>query len=415
MVSDKNFISRCKDEDISPKQYLQYVQKLKIKNTELRMNKEDRNEANLEVKKQQELADMYEKYERLKERAGLLDFGDQVSLILKLFRSRPAVLKKYQKQFKYILVDEYQDTNFAQTQLVRLLAKPKNNICVVADDDQSIYRFRGAAISNVLDFKKTYKKSKVISLVENYRSTQGILDAAYRLIRHNDPDRLEVAEKISKKLVSANKNLGFPKEIYADTLSSEADLVAEEIKKLTQKYQYKDIAILVRANSQADPFLRSLNMKEIPHKFVGSSGLYNQPEVRLLIAFLSTLVDTDDSLQLYHLATSEIYSLLMNDAAAVSSYAKRKGRSLHQILRKLPELGLEISKEGQKIIEKIVIDLDEMRQLSRKQSVGKVLYEFLQKNKYLENLSNTQTVEAQTKIQNIAKFFDKIEEFSSVA
>src|SRR3989344_7386342 len=410
-----SFISRCKDEDISPGQYLRYVRKLRMNNSELKMNKEEKGEFKLEIKKQQELANMYEKYERLKERAGLLDFGDQVSLTLKLFRSRPAVLKKYQKQFKYILIDEYQDTNFAQTELVKLLAAPKNNICVVADDDQSIYRFRGAAISNVLDFKKTYKKSKVISLVENYRSTQGILDAAYRLIRHNDPDRLEVAEKISKKLVSANKNLGFPKEIYADTLSSEADLVAEEIKKLTQKYQYKDIAILVRANSQADPFLRSLNMKGIPHKFVGSSGLYVQPEIRVLIAFLSSLVDIEDSLQIYHLATSEIYSLSMDDAAVVSSYAKRKGRSLGQVFRKLSELGLEISKEGKKIIEKMLSDLDEMRQLSRKQPVGKVLYEFLQKSRYLENLSNTETVEAQTKVQNIAKFFEKIGEFSLVA
>src|SRR3990172_490308 len=244
-----SFISRCKDEDISSEQYQRYVQKLKRQNSRLvgrqakfKTSKEEKQEAELELKKQQELANMYERYERLKERAGLLDFGDQVYLTLKLFRSRPAVLKKYQKQFKYILIDEYQDTNFAQTELVKLLAAPKNNICVVADDDQSIYLFRGAAISNVLDFKKTYKRAKVISLVENYRSTQGILDAAYRLIRHNDPDRLEVAEKISKKLVSANKNLGFPKEIYADTLSSEADLVAAEIDRLvrTKKYNFKD-------------------------------------------------------------------------------------------------------------------------------------------------------------------------------
>lgn len=413
-----NFISRCKDEDITAEQYQSYVLKLKIQSEKLKMSKTEREEARLELKKQEELDGVYKKYETLKEKSGLLDFGDQVCLTLKLFRDRPAILKKYQQRFKYVLVDEYQDTNFAQTELVKMLAKPKNNICVVADDDQSIYRFRGAAISNVLDFKQTYKKAKVVSLVLNYRSTQGILDSAYRLIRHNDPDRLEVAEKISKRLISVSKKTSFPKEIYAETLSNEADLVAAEIDKLvkTKKYNFKDVAILVRANAQADPFLRSLNMKEIPHKFVGSSGLYTQPEIRLLIAFLHSLVDTQDSLQLYYLATSEIYPLSMDGAVAISSYAKRKGRSLHQVFRRVDDLGfeLDISTEDREIIKKIMKDLDEARFLSRKQPVGKVLYEFLRKGKYLENLSNTQTVEAQTKVQNIAKFFEKIGEFSQI-
>jgi len=169
-----------------------------------------------------------------------LDFGDQVVLTLRLFRDRPKILKEYQERFKYILVDEYQDTNWAQNELVKLLASNSKNICVVADDDQSIYRFRGAAISNVLEFKKTYPKARVVSLIENYRSTQPLLDSSYRLIKHNDPDRLEVREKISKKLLAVRKNKGRgPTELFADTLSEEADLVAKEIENLTRGFHPK--------------------------------------------------------------------------------------------------------------------------------------------------------------------------------
>lgn len=179
------FISRCKDEDISPADYKKYVMKLKnrplrnsklsvsqysralrplrgLQNTKAQMTKK---EWESEVKRQEELARVYEKYEELKAKAGLVDFGDQVVLTLRLLREKPRVLKKCREQFKYILVDEFQDTNWAQNELVKLLAKPKNNVCVVADDDQSIYRFRGAAISNVLEFKETYPKAKIVTLL----------------------------------------------------------------------------------------------------------------------------------------------------------------------------------------------------------------------------------------------------------
>src|SRR3989344_6911401 len=331
-----SFISRCKDEDITPEQYLRYVQKLKMQNAKLKMTREENEEFKVEVKKQEELANAYKKYEELKEKAGLMDFGDLVIITLRVFRERPKILREYQERFKYILVDEYQDTNWAQNELVKLLAKQSSNICVVADDDQSIYRFRGAAISNVLEFKKTYRKAKIVTLAENYRSTQPLLDSSYRLIRNNDPDRLEAREKISKKLISRRKEKGLPPvELYSETLSEEADLVAKEVHKLSRqekgkrkKYNYRDIAILIRANSQADSFLRALNMKGIPHKFVGSSGLYNQPEIKLLISYLSAVANFDDSLNLYNLASSEIYQLPIEDAIKCMDFAKRRSSTL---------------------------------------------------------------------------------------
>ncbi|MCH7589398.1 MAG: hypothetical protein IIC78_15380, partial [Chloroflexi bacterium] len=209
-----------------------------------------------------------------------------------------------------------------------------------------------------------------------------------------------------------------PREIYANTLSEQTDLVAKEIKKLVVKNSlgYKDIAILVRANLQADPFLRALNMKGVPHKFVGSFGLYKQQEIRILIAFLDSLTDLEDSLQLFTLATSEIYELPMQDALAANSFAKRKGKSLHWVFSKLGELKdeLEIGDEGVALIEKINSDLQSGRALSRKQNIGSVLFDFLKKTKYLSRLEQEGNVEAEIKVQNIARFFDKIREFSSL-
>ncbi|MBI2598777.1 UvrD-helicase domain-containing protein [Candidatus Curtissbacteria bacterium] len=372
------FFSRLKDENVSPEEFQTYVkdQRSKVK------SQEDK----IEVKKYQELAQAFESYERFKDEAGFLDFGDQVVKTIELFTKRPKILTTYQSQFKYILVDEYQDTNYAQNELVKLLASARKNICVVGDDDQSIYKFRGAAISNILEFKKTYPKAVQVVLTQNYRSTQAILDSAYKLIRHNDPDRLEVQNKIDKKLKSITGQGIPPQEIFADTISEEADAVAAEIEKLMGKqtanrkqpsavgrkqYAYKDFAILVRANSQADHFLRALNMKGIPHKFVGSSGLYQQPEVNLLISFLTAISNFEDSLNLFNLMTSEIYEIGAVDAIKLTSWAKRKNRSLFYVLTNLIAVDnrdIEISKESQAIVEKLIEDLKGSIELSKSQT-----------------------------------------------
>ena len=186
--------SRLQDEDISPQDYLTYAKKLKTEK--------------LEMKKTLELAKAYQKYDELKTKAGKMDYGDLITKTLKLFRDRPNILTGYQKQFKYILVDEFQDTNIAQNELVKLLAGKNANISAVCDDDQSIYKWRGAAVSNVLDFRKTYPKTKIVTLTKNYRSTQEILNRAYDLIQMNNPDRLEVKEEIDKRLQSKSKEKG---------------------------------------------------------------------------------------------------------------------------------------------------------------------------------------------------------------
>ncbi len=189
--------SRLQDEDVTPQDYLTYAKKL-------------RGVEKLEIKKTKELGNAYRTYEELKTKENVMDFGDLIVKTLKLFRERRNVLREYQREFRYILVDEFQDTNYAQYELIKLLASPKNdaNITVVGDDSQSIYKFRGAAVSNILSFRKDYKKAKTITLIKNYRSTQTILDSAYKLIKFNDPDTLEFQLGISKKLISVKKEKG---------------------------------------------------------------------------------------------------------------------------------------------------------------------------------------------------------------
>jgi len=406
-----SYFSRLKDEDIAPEHYYGYVKRKKEK------GKSD--EEKKELEKHAELARAYGNYQKLMLEAGNLDFGDQITLTLKLFREHPDVLKKYQEQFKYILVDEFQDTNYAQNELVKLLAGKGGNITVVGDDDQSIYRFRGAAISNILDFKEYYKSAKIITLTKNYRSTRQILDAAYKLITHNNPDRLEVRAKISKKLESET-NGNFPEHLHQDTLTSEAHRVAEIIggKIKTGKYGPSDFAILVRKNSQAIAFSQALGQAGIPFKFSGSRGLFSRPEVRLVIQFLKALTDPTDSLALYYLFTSELYEMAPQEALKLTNIAKQRHKNLEEICCNEETLwGLEISATSKEIIKKVCANLEKFRKDLKELTCGQLVYRFLKETGFLEGLilkSEKQT-EAAVRVENLAKFFSKIQEFEKLA
>ena len=269
------------------------------------------------------------------------DFGDQVSLALRLLREHPAVLAEKRQRYRYILVDEFQDTNYAQFELVKLLAgSPTANVTVVGDDDQSIYRFRGAALSNILGFRSAFPRAASVVLNDNFRSRQPILDAAYRLIQHNDPERLEAREGLDKRLVARTRfdqpapDAG-PIELLAfDTGSDEADALAERIADSLRGGRSAGAhAILVRTNRDADPILRSLNMARIPWRFSGTAGLYHQPEVRVLVSFLRAVNDPEDSVSCYDLATSEIFGLDPQAVTVALNAASRRRTSLEQSLR----------------------------------------------------------------------------------
>jgi len=417
--------SRIKDEDITAEQYLAYARKRAHPHTKkfgVGVKKAKSKEEKEEAKQELEVAQAFKKYQELMWEAGNIDFGDQIVLTLKLFREKPQVLKDYQKQFKYILVDEFQDTNYAQNELVKILAGKSGNIAVVADDDQSIYRFRGAAVSNVLEFKKNFPQAHQIVLIKNYRSTRQILDCAYKLIQHNNPDRLEVKNRIDKHL-EGQKDGPLPQFILCDNLTTETDkvasIIAEKIKK--QKYQFRDFAILVRKNEQAKPFMMALNQYGIPYKFAGASGLYSRPEIRLLISAMRALVDPTDSLSLYNLITSEVYKMPVREAVKLNAWASHYHRPLSYILQsyhQIKELDDQLSQKTIKIIEKVNQDLEKLAQDSTGKTAGQVIYQFLKNSGYLSDLvkrSHRGEVEAEVALQNIAKFFEKVKEFEHIS
>ena len=406
--------SRAKDEDTLAEEYLRYAEaQLAASNSdpELPAQRED------QAKQQLEVARCYHRYQHLLAETGRIDFGDQVALTLKLFREHPAVLGHYRERFRYILVDEFQDTNYAQYQLVKLLGGNRRNLTVVGDDDQSIYRFRGAAMSNILMFGRDHSDATRIILSENYRSTQPILDSAYRLIRHNDPERLEVHEKISKQLQARRTviDASVVKHLHFDTLSAEADGLAQWIKEEHDRgaRQYGEIAILVRGNDHADPFLRAMNMAGIPWRFSGSRGLYRRLEVRRLMAFLRTLSDPHDSAQLHYLARSPLYQVPMADLTECSRLCRRQHISLYTLFKKIDKefSTLDISPDGKTSILKLIQNIVDFQNLSRNQTVGVVLYEFFKKSGWLKELSALQSGQADVELQNIARFFDIVRRF----
>lgn len=402
--------SRLKDELISPIDYVIWATNYKLQITNRKLNSKEL----LEVEKALELANAYQRYNELMIQAGNLDYGDQLFLTYKLLKENKKVLKECQERFKYILVDEYQDTNYAQNEIVKLLASKFKNITVVGDDDQSIYRFRGASISNILDFSDTYKNVTKVVLNDNYRSTQEILDSSYKLIQNNNPDRLEVKAKINKKLKALNHGDN-PELLFCDTLSCEADTVVKKIKELKAKENYKnsDFAILVRANSQAEPFVQSLNMEGIPYIFSGASGLFSKPEIKMLIAFLRCLVYTDDNLAFYQLATSELYGVSHDSIAEFYTLAKRGNRYLASLIKSYLNKPSELNfgNKDRNLLSKTIEDIDEFSN-KKNEPVGEVLYEYLTRKKYLKKLSENPSIEDEIKIHNVAKFFDRIAQFN---
>jgi DNA helicase-2/ATP-dependent DNA helicase PcrA len=406
-------LSRCKDEDVSPEAYLAYAQRLGATAAAAA----DFEEARERAGQQLEIARTYAKYRELADREGVVDFGDQIVRALQLLRARAYVLTAYQRRFRYILVDEFQDTNHAQFQLVKLLAARHGNLAVVADDDQAVYRFRGAAVANVLGFLDAYPDARQVVLTENYRSTQEILDAAYRCIVHNNPNRLEVRSGIAKRL-TARAGAGHPPtQLVYETASQEADAVAGLVREKVEAgaWRYDDVALLVRSNDDADQFLRSLNLRGIPWTFSGNAGLYARPEIRLLIAVLRSLVHPDDSVSVHYLASSDLYGVPIVDLTRCSTWADRKHRALFDVLRQIkdvPELAEEITPAGEAAIHRLVEDLVRYMELGREMPTGQLLYQFLADSGWLDRLSRATSARDEAEAQNIRRFFDRVQSAS---
>jgi DNA helicase-2/ATP-dependent DNA helicase PcrA len=412
--------SRAKDEDISPKEYAAFAEQL-----EQRVIAAPDDAILAErARREAEIAWTYRRHQELMAREGKLDFGDLMARTLTLLREHPLILQRMQERFRYILVDEFQDTNYAQFQIVKLLAATNRNVTVVGDDDQSIFKFRGASISNILSFQEEFPDSRTVVLVENYRSASPILDAAYRLIQHNNPDRLEYREGVDKRLRPQGADGPDVESVAFHTHQEEADWVAGKIEELIEAKAcaLRDTAILVRRNSDADPFLRALNMKGIPWRFSGARGLYDREEIRLVVSFLRLLADPQDSLSLHHLAGSEIYAMSGTDLALCNAYAGRKHRSLYEVLldltrrpASLPELS-PVSPEGIAAATVLLADIDHYLRKAALEPTGRVLYQFLMERPgYGTRLVRSTSPRDHQRVGNLAAFFGVVQRFGEVA
>jgi len=412
-------ISRARDEDVAPAEYVAAAHALLAAAAG---RPEDAALAE-EAAQQTELAGLYAAYESLMRQHDRLDFGDQVSLALRLLREHPAVLEEERRRYRYILVDEFQDTNYAQFELVKLLGgSPAANVTVVGDDDQSIYRFRGAALSNILGFREAYPRASSVVLTDNFRSRQPILDTSYRLIRHNDPERLEAREGLDKRLVARSRfgpapHSG-PIELLAfDSGSDEADAIAERIAAAMRSgRRARDHAILVRTNRDAEPFLRSLNMARLPWRFSGTAGLYRQPEVRLLASFLRAVNDPEDSVSCYDLATSELFGLDARDVTAALNSAGRRRTSLESALRQAAAGGQEtpFGRRSMEVVERLLGTLDQHRSMSVERTTGELLYHFITSSGFLGRLAAEAQVSGAERLGNVSRFFEIVRRQSAL-
>jgi DNA helicase-2/ATP-dependent DNA helicase PcrA len=457
-------ISRLQDEDVSPEEYVEFAKKLPNAGV---AEKE-------EYKRINELALTYKKYTELKIANSKIDFGDLIIFTIKLFREKPNVLEKYRKRFKYILVDEFQDTNFTQNTLVNLLTlglKEENgtnrpSLTVVGDDDQAIYKFRGAAISNILQFKETYPEAKEVVLTENYRSKQEILDSAYTLIKHNNPNRLENTENIDKRLVAKgvfsddedSVNL-----VVASNEENEAKRVCDEILKLTgysdyvekdsgisqvfdekgqasfvgdgnveDKYKFSDIAILVRANAHAESFIQEFRHKGVPYKLGGSRGLYARNEIQNLIAYLRVLVDYSDEISMYRLISMPLWNLTPREYIELNMLARENKISMFEQLEELWHIKIgedDLKEENFKEIDNELLErilsaeaiaglgtllmiLDSsIKKIKDNRDIVEILYDFLMRSEYMNAFLKEENNESIFAISNINKYFELVKSY----
>ncbi|MEZ4180433.1 MAG: ATP-dependent DNA helicase [Candidatus Doudnabacteria bacterium] len=428
--------SKCKDELISPKEYLNYAESLNQKITKSKNPDEDQI---TEAQRITEIAKAYQTYQQLLLDNEYLDFADLINYCIDLFSRRPNILKQYQKQFKYILVDEFQDTNYAQYELIKLLAgnsinkktkgnsnssisaqknqkkstKPLNSLVVVGDDDQSIYKFRGASVSNILKLKEEFTKVTQITLIQNYRSSQEVLDLAYNFIQANNPDRLETKLGINKRLIAnLNETQGEVKVLEANDLSGELTMVTKkilELKKSHKEASWNDFAILIRANSAAEEMIPKLDAANIPYTFVAHRGLFKKPMISNLINYLQLLDQYHESQALYQVLNFKHFAIEPEQIAVLSHYAKKKTLSLYQALLNADQIP-DLTKSTQTQLNKI----DQLIQLHSQQKNQKTAVEMfiaiINDLGIIEELK-VDTIEAAENRELVDQFFKKIEKF----
>ena len=374
-----NVISHAKDEYISPNEFL------------------------LEAKgdfRQEKIAQAYVEYQKELKKNNALDFDDLLVKTVELFQSCPDVLEYYQNRFRYIMVDEYQDTNTVQFKFISTLARQYRNLCVVGDDDQSIYKFRGANIRNILDFEKVFPDAKVVKLEQNYRSTQNILNAANGVIANNRGRK-------EKALWTENEQ-GEP--ILFQQFQNgyeEAEYVSGEISKKVRKgeAEYQDFAVLYRTNAQSRLFEEKFLYANIPYKIVGGVNFYSRKEIKDILAYLKSIDNGKDDLAVRRIINVPKRGIGNVTLAKVQAYADSRDISFFEALEEageIPGLGKAALK-----IQPFVHLIHEMRLSLADMSMQDLIQAILDKTGYAEDLKNEDTDESEARLENIDEFINK--------
>lgn len=355
------------------------------------------------VKRKQ--AQVYREYQQALKQNNALDFDDLIMKTVELFKLDKEVLASYQDRFRYIMVDEYQDTNTAQFELIRLLALKYQNLCVVGDDDQSIYKFRGANIYNILNFEHHFPDATVIKLEQNYRSTQNILDAANALIANNQGRK----EKRLWTDNGAGDKITFEQ---LDTAAEEADFVARDIARRVRKgeYQYKNCAILYRTNAQSRLFEERFITANIPYKIFGGVNFYARKEVKDLLAYLKTIDNGQDDLAVRRIINIPKRGIGAASINKVALYAQEQEISFYDALcvaEQVPGLGKAAAK-----IRPFVLFIQSMKAKAKLLSVADLLQEVIETTGYVRELEAEGTDEAEARIENIDELISKAVDYA---
>lgn len=423
--------SRLKDENISPEEYLAYAAELENGDKELvtkkkvgtkkKITSDESDEEELESARIKELAGAYQVYNRLLLDNGFLDFGDLIIYTLRLLTTRPNILKYYRTKFRYIMVDEFQDTNWAQYELIKLLAAPKNNLVVVGDDDQAIYKFRGASISNIMQFKDDFPKAAEIILTDNYRSRQDILDYAYKFIQHNNPNRLEERLKINKRLTAQGginklQTKETPVSFYNfETAADETAFVAQKILEIYEEANksgeadWSDFAILVRANDTADAYVKELNRYRIPNQFMSWRGLYYKPLILDILAYLRLLDNYHESSALFRVLNMEIFRVSHLDMITINKTAARKVWSLYEALKNIKSIK-DLSVETYSNVAKLLDLINKHSALVAKEKPTRLFISFAYDSGLLAGLDPDKDLESYSYLNQFYQKIKRLEE-----
>jgi DNA helicase-2/ATP-dependent DNA helicase PcrA len=393
--SIKSAISRLKDEGISAEEFASRVSKLK--NT----NEGEENES------MPDLSEIYLKYSAICDAKNSLDFGDLLLKLQHLLKNRKTIRKELQNRYKYILVDEYQDTNSIQMQIILELLNKDKNIMVVGDDDQAIYRFRGASVQNILSFRSSFADSKLVVLKDNYRSGQAILDAGYDLIQFNNPERLEVSESIDKKLTSHK----YPEakvsiSEYGNKLGESEGLVDKISELIESGVETKEIAILLRKNNQIKSYILELQKQKIPYHVHQDVDLFDQKSVKMMVVLSKSIADPSDSSALYQLLISGLFN--KNDIHQIieySSKSKRINKSLYQYLIE------DVDKESW--LDEALNSIVSWREMIPDYTAGEVLFRAVKSSGFLKKAldESASSIDMALEVQYMTDFFKLVKQF----